>query len=403
MTDKDRSDVDSPAVSVVGCGSYDSDVVMESVRRAVDSLGGTAAFVSEGERILLKPNMLIPRKPEEAVTTHPEVLRAVIKLVKEAGAIPIVGDSPAGRSTERILRHLADRTGIAGVCNDEEVTFALFTEGRSVSFPEGRTAKSFDLTTVLDDVDGVISIAKLKTHSYTRFTGAVKNLFGLVNGLKKAEYHMRMKRSESFSEMLVDLAECVKPRLTVMDAVIGMDGEGPSAGRPKDIGLILASSNTHALDLTALSIIGDDPENVHTIHTAIDRGFLPADGLSGIRVLYDRPEGYHISDFKMPPRTRMFGPIPSLLGGFVAEGLARKPVFMKDVCTRCGSCIEICPAEALLMQERVVITREQCIRCYCCQEICPQKAVVLRRMPFRSWGRSLGYRLRRSRGNNSSN
>jgi uncharacterized protein (DUF362 family)/NAD-dependent dihydropyrimidine dehydrogenase PreA subunit len=370
---------------------------MRAVRKVVDSLGGMTAFVTEGERILLKPNMLIPRKPEEAVTTHPEVLRAVIKLVKEAGASPIVGDSPAGRSTERILKHLADRTGVASVCNDEGVAFVLFTEGKSVSFPEGRVAKSFDLTTVLDDVDGVISIAKLKTHSYTRFTGAVKNVFGLVYGLKKAEYHMRMKRAESFSEMLVDLAECVRPRLTVMDAVVGMDGDGPSAGRPKDIGLILASSNTHALDMVALSILGEEPENVHTIRTAIDRGFLPADGLGGIKVVYDRPEGYHISGFRMPPKGRMFRPILSLFGGFVAEGIARKPVFLKETCTRCGSCVEICPAEALSVNEEVVIKRSQCIRCYCCQEVCPQNAVVLRRMPFRSWGRSLGSRLKRMR------
>ena len=371
MTDENRSEIDSPAVSVVGCGSYDSDVVMEAVRRAVDSLGGTAAFVSEGERILLKPNMLIPRKPEEAVTTHPEVLRAVIKLVKEAGATPIVGDSPAGRSTERILRHLADRTGIAGVCNDEDVTFALFTEGRSVSFPEGRVAKSFDLTTVLDDVDGVISIAKLKTHSYTRFTGAVKNMFGLVHGLKKAEYHMRMKRPESFSEMLVDLTECVKPRLTIMDAVVGMDGEGPSAGRAREIGLIIASSNPHALDAVALEIVGDDPMNVLTVSIAMERGLLPSTGTDGIEVIQDRPEPYRINDFKMPPRVRVFGRIPSALAYFAAEGVARKPLVDRHACTRCGACSDICPAEAVSIGDKVVIDRSICIRCYCCQEVCP--------------------------------
>ncbi|UCE45348.1 MAG: DUF362 domain-containing protein, partial [Methanobacteriota archaeon] len=149
------SRADSPVVSVHGCDSYDFNLVDRRIRRMIDELGGIGAFVSNGERILLKPNMLIPRRPEEAVTTHPEVLRATIRLVKEAGGIPVVGDSPAGRSTERILKHLADRTGIAAVCQEEGADFVLFTEGAVVQHPEGRVAKSFTLTSVVAEVDAI--------------------------------------------------------------------------------------------------------------------------------------------------------------------------------------------------------------------------------------------------------
>lgn len=395
------SNRDPPSVSVVGCKSYDPGTVAESIGKAVDSLGGMAAFVSEGERILLKPNMLIPRKPEDAVTTHPEALRAVIRLVKEAGAHPIVGDSPAGRSTKRILNHLADRTGIAQVCREEGVAFALFTEGRSVAFPDGRVAKSFDLTTVIDDVDGIISVAKLKTHSYTRYTGAVKNLFGLVYGLKKAEYHMRMKDPEAFSNMLVDLAECAKPRLTVMDGVVGMDGDGPSAGRVRRVGVILASANPHALDFVALKAVGvADPEEVWTVAAAMRRGLIPEAGdKNGISIVGDNLAGLSIAPFKMPPRLRVFSAIPNAIGSIVAEAATRKPVFRADECVICGACVDACPAEALSIGDsdsaRIVIDRSLCIRCYCCQEVCPEKAVVLRRMPARSLGRAFMARVRR--------
>ena len=250
-------------------------------------------------------------------------------------------------------------------------------------------AKSFKLTTALDDVDGVISIAKLKTHSFTRYTGAVKNMFGLVHGLSKAEYHMRMKSAEAFSEMLVDLAECVRPRLTVMDAIVGMDGDGPSAGRPKSIGLVMASVDVHALDAFALGAVGENPGNVPTIRVALSRGLLPP-GLAGTEIVSDVPEDHRtISGFRMPPKVRVFGPIPRVLGGFAAEGFTRKPVFLREPCTLCGSCIDICPAEALSSDDEIAIDRGACIRCYCCQEVCPQNAVVLKRMPLRSWARSL--------------
>lgn len=375
-------------------------LVEEMIRKSISDLGGIGRFVSPGDRILVKPNLLVPRRPDEAITTHPEVLRAVIRLVKEAGGVAVVGDSPAGRSTQRILKHLAERTGIAAVCDEEGAEFVFFTESAKVPFPEGVVAKSFDLTSTLADVDGIISIAKLKTHSFTRFTGAVKNLFGLVYGLKKAEYHLRMKDPESFSEMLVDLAECVKPRLTIIDGVVGMDGNGPSAGRVKPVGLIMASSDVHALDAVALEVVGEPPRNVRTIDSAVRRGLLKDDPLTGIHVVGGQIDGVRVKDFRMPPKIRVFGGIPGVIGGLVAEGVARKPVIVGSRCVGCGECVDICPAEALAKADDVAgstpkVLRDACIRCYCCQEVCPESAIDLRRMPVRSLARALTKRLRR--------
>lgn len=389
-----------PTVSLVSCRSYERSQVEDAVRKSVDLLGGMSAFVSDGEKVLIKPNMLAARTPEKAVTTHPEIVRATIRLVREVGGIPVVGDSPAGPSTDAILRHLADKTGIATVCEEASAPFALFTDYENVACNSGRVAQSFTLTKTLAEVDMVISLAKLKTHSFTGFTGGVKNLFGLVHGLRKAEYHMRMRDVRYFSEMLVDLAECVKPRLTIMDAVVGMDGDGPSAGRLRGIESILASANPHALDVVALELVGVDPKSVWTTNIAMERGLVPARGAAEIDVIGGNLEEMGFSDFRMPSGTTVFGRIPVALGGFVSEGVVRKPIFIHKRCVRCGRCTEICPAEVLRLldeedRREIAIQRGGCIRCYCCHEVCPENAVALKRMPLRSWGRPVWARLRR--------
>ena len=370
------------------CGTYARGEVEAAIRKSVDDLGGIRCFVSAGERVLLKPNMLAARRPDEAITTHPEVLRAVIRMVRDAGGVPVVGDSPAGRATERILRNLAEKTGIAGVCREEGVDFALFLEYDTVAYPDGKVARSFPLARTLSMVDAVISLPKLKTHSLTGFTGAVKNCFGLVHGLKKAEYHLRMKTPEAFSEMLVDLVGCVAPRLTIMDGVQGMEGDGPSAGEARILGVVLASSDPHALDLVAARIVGSGPDEIWTLRCAEQRGLLPADG--GVEVVGPGVDEVRAEGFRMPPVTRVYGRTPGVLGRFASEGLARKPVFDASTCIGCGACVDICAAKALTRDGHVVtVDRDACIRCYCCHEVCPAKAIALKRMPLRSWGRTL--------------
>jgi len=382
-------DARARTVSVSSCADYSSDEVSKAVDAALAPLGGIGRFVSSGETILLKPNMLSARGPDKAVTTHPEVLRAMIRQVKAAGALPIVGDSPAGLSTERALRNLAAKTGIGRVCEEEGVEFALFTDSKRVENPDGVVAKYFEVTTVLDRVDGVISLAKLKTHTFTVMTGAVKNLFGLMVGLKKAGFHWRLKDRDSFSEMLVDLSGCIKPmhRLTLMDAVVGMEGDGPGSGEPRRLGLIIASDDVHALDLYVTHMMGVAPDAVPTVAIARRRGLAPMT-LEEVQLVGDAASTAPFRGFRMPSTTAHYAGVPSALGALAGEVATRKPVFLAERCIRCNACVEICPVSALTMGPgKPEIDRGLCIRCYCCQETCPEKAVVLRRRPLRSIGR----------------
>lgn len=364
----------APKVSAVGCTSYDTEAVESAVRRAIDALGGIGKFASNGETVLLKPNLLQPKSPEEAVTTHPEIIRAMIRLVRETGATPVVGDSPGGRCSEKMLRHLAQRTGMGRVCEEEGVEFIFLIDSQAVPFHQGSIIRSFNLASYLSRVDGVISLAKLKTHNFTGLTGAVKNVFGLIPGLEKSEIHSRMLDINQFSEMLVDLAECVRPRLSVVDGVVGMEGDGPTAGTPRHIGRVVASENPHALDAFLADMMGAG--RIPTVEIARRRGLVPSD----IEVVGDASAAARIEGFKMPPEPVAFGKIRGLLGYALNESLSRKPVFLDSRCTFCGSCIEACPGEALSKGKKMpVIDRKLCIRCYCCQEVCGYKAIELRR------------------------
>lgn len=370
-----------PRVSAVQCASYDTEAVESAVRRAIDALGGIGRFASSGETILLKPNLLQPKCPEEAVTTHPEIVRAMIRLVRETGATPVVGDSPGGRCSERMLRHLAQKTGMGRICEEEGVEFVFLIDSKTVPFPGGSVVRSFNLATYLGGIDGVISLAKLKTHTLTGLTGAVKNVFGLIPGLEKSELHSRIPDVSKFSEMLVDLAECVRPRLSVVDGVVGMEGDGPTAGAPRKLGRIAASENPHALDAFLADMVGAG--SIPTVEIARRRGLLPG----GIEVIGDTSAAVRIEGFGMPPKPRSFGTIRGLLGHVLNESYSRKPIFLDSRCTLCGSCIEACPGEALSKGGKTpVIDRKLCIRCYCCQEVCGYKAIELRRQFVRSVG-----------------
>lgn len=368
-------------VCAVECASYETEAVESAVRRAIDALGGIGKFASNGETILLKPNLLQPTIPEGTVTTHPEIVRAMIRLVRETGAIPIVGDTPGGRCSDKMLSYLAQKTGMGGVCEEEGVEFVFMTDSQTIPFPQGNIIRSFNLASCLSRVDGVISIAKLKTHNLTGLTAAVKNVFGLIPGLEKSEIHSRIPDVNKFSEMLIDLAECVRPRLSVVDGIVGMEGDGPTAGTPRHIGRIVASENPYALDAFLVDMVGAG--SIPTVEIARRRGLVPSE----IEVVGDASAAARIEGFKLPPEPVAFGKIRGLLGYGLNESLSRKPAFLDSRCTLCGSCIEACPGEALRKGKKTpVIDRKLCIRCYCCQEVCGYKAIELRRQFVRSMG-----------------
>ncbi len=379
----------SATVVLKYCPDYTTEVEFQ-LRKGLNELGGMSAFVQPGQRVLLKVNLLMKKRPEEAVTTHPSVIEATIRLVQEAGGIPVIGDSPGGPYTQNALQSIYSRTGLLEVA---ERTGAELNQdlGQTVrSFPEGKVAKSLIITNCVTEADVIITLSKLKTHGMMTFTGAVKILFGVIPGLLKAEYHLKMPNLMDFAGLLVDITQSIKPALSIMDGIVGMEGNGPSAGQPRNIGALLLSTDPFALDVVAADLIGLKPERVPTIRVAHERGLTSS--LEEIVLKGDARSLWRIQDFIVPKTISAnfldMVPLPKSVSRFLLNRVRPHPDFWHDQCKGCNDCVNNCPPKALVMndQRRPVVDLEACIRCFCCQELCPHQAVGI----FRPWlGRKL--------------
>ena len=350
-----------------------------AIAESLDLVGGIGQYVKPDDVALLKVNLLTGTAPEKAVTTHPAVVRAMIGQVRAAGAIPLVGDCSGHEGPPIRSRYLGGcrQAGIQQVCQEEGVELVhLSAESVEMDNPRGRAFKRFTLAKGVVDADVVINLPKLKTHGLTLFTGGVKNNFGCLPGLHKAQMHLRAQGAEYFSQMLVDLLLAVRPALTVMDAVVGMDGDGPRNGRPKQIGAILAGADPVALDAVACAMVGIEPLMVPTTRLAHEQGVGVGD-LARIELLGEPLEAMRVADFRLPS-----GPAASFratgLLRFLQGRLVAKPVLVAERCQGCWVCVEHCPAGALSKNERQpTFDYGKCIHCYCCQELCPNDAIKL--------------------------
>jgi uncharacterized protein (DUF362 family)/Pyruvate/2-oxoacid:ferredoxin oxidoreductase delta subunit len=371
----------SPAVSAAHCASYDIGEVGAALQRVLDPLGGMAAFVSPGQRVFLKVNLLSKADPERAVTTHAEVVRAVIRAAREAGAAEVlVGDSPAGRNTAGSARGVFEASGIARMCADEGVETVLLDEDITrVPAVDGKLYTSFNLGRRAVEADVLICMPKLKTHGFMLFTGGVKNLFGCIPGLEKAQFHLKVPDRDDFAEMLVDLYLACRPALTIMDGIVAMEGDGPAGGAPRHIGALLASTNAPALDVVASAIAGFRPGDVYTNRAAARRGLTPLDpdAIDGVGTDWHT---FVASDFAHPA-SDLSNRLPAGLARWVRKRVVSLP-YLRDSngCTTCRTCERNCPVEAIAMAGgRPAFDYDTCIRCYCCQETCPQQVIGLRR------------------------
>jgi len=357
-------------VAAVKTADYSSDVIAGSVEKALALLGGLDQFVQQGDRVLLKPNLLEGVSVECAVTTHPEVLRSMIRQVKALGAIPIVGDSPGVSGTIKA----AEKCGIAAVCREESVELVPFDATAEYPFPEGITIKRFQLTDVLKRVDKVITLAKMKTHTFMGMTGATKILFGCIVGMQKAQFHLRTQKRREFAGMLVDLANLVQPVLSIVDGVIGMEGNGPRNGRPFPSGVILAGANCFAVDIVMAEMMGLAAESLPVTALSLERGLTVP--FPGIDLVGDGREVRH--RFRAPRSMRSLEDrAPAWFAHWAQNQLTARPRIL-PCCIGCGRCVAHCPPQAMkLLDGRACIDDTQCIRCYCCQELCPENAVQL--------------------------
>lgn len=374
------------AVSISRCPDYQQDRVDQAVQEALDHLGGIRRYVKPGDRALLKVNLLVGAAPEQAITTHPAVVRAMVRLVRSAGGEPLVGDCSGFEGPPNAGRYFGGcrKSGFVQVCEEERVELLhLSAESVEVENPRGRAFKRFTLARTVTEVDVLINLPKLKTHGLMLITGGVKNLFGCLPGLHKPQMHLRARGAEAFSQMLVDLLVAVHPALTVMDAVVGMDGNGPRNGQPKQVGAILASADPVALDAVACRMVGIEPFVVPTTRRAHAQGVGVGD-LAQIEVLGEEPQAMRVAEFLLPsgpPLLRY-----RILGRLARGRLVAKPVLLAERCQGCWVCVEHCPALALLKDgKRPSFDYEKCIRCYCCQEMCPHDAISLQRPLLARW------------------
>ena len=359
-------------VAVSRCAGYHPALVEEKVRQAVDSLGGLEQFIRPRSKVLVKPNILMAKPPEAGITTHPEVLRAVIRMLKGLGCFVYVGDSPSvwGKYIEN-LDEVYGVSGIKQVCADEGVML--------ISLEKRRMRKHFPLASFLDQCDHLINLPKFKTHELMLMTGAIKNLFGLVSGTFKTELHKRNFDPEEFAGALVEIYSQAKPSLNIVDGILAMEGDGPAtSGQLRDLNLIIAGSDAVAVDSVMADIMGIKPQDCFTTREAYRRGLGQAD-LGAIDIVGEGYRDLKIKPFLLPQsskKIRLAKPVLNLLSRFIRY----YPFVLKRKCLRCLACVKICPGKCIKLGKRgIVFNYDKCIACFCCQEACPAAAIRVKK------------------------
>ena len=367
-------------VALVRCPSYQADELRAAVVRALGLLGGLERFLARGRRVFVKVNHL-SADPDvgRGAITHPAFAREVCRLLKDHGADVVIGDDVASVGDPFLA------TGFREMCRAMGVTLINVKEAGFREVPcAGRVLDRVLVSAAALDADLLVDLPKLKTHSLTVFTGAVKNLFGLLPSGRRHEYHRLYADQETFAEMLVDVLTARPPELTVMDAVVGMEGAGPNAGRPRSLGLVLAGPNAVAVDTVAADAIGLPQEEVGTTSAAAARGLGPG-RVAELDILGDDLASLRRPDFRKPALTlrALRLRLPRNLYAVLQAELVLTPEVEPGSCTGCGSCAAICPVAAVeVAQGKARINRPACIHCLCCHEVCDFRAVRLRQRPL---------------------
>jgi uncharacterized protein (DUF362 family)/NAD-dependent dihydropyrimidine dehydrogenase PreA subunit len=350
------------------------------LRRSLELLGGPGAFLDAGAEVFVKINHLSPQAPpERAICTHPAFLREVLRILLENGARVTVGDDVhSGRREESLA------AGFREVCDELGVRLVNL---RETGFSEVRVAGALldavFIARPVVEADLVLNLPKLKTHSYTLFTGAVKNLYGVIPYGSRLDGHRRFVRNDVFSRMLVDVFSAVPRQFTIMDAVVGMDGEGPSSGTPRKIGLIIAGGDGVAVDAVASSLTGHDPLRVFTTSEAHKRNLGVGDPRR-IEVLGEDPAETRVEGFRPSSAAPLLfrHRLPSRLYAYISGELVLTPKVIPEKCTGCQDCLAACPAQTIRMTgDRAWVEEAGCIHCLCCHEVCLHRAIRLKQRP----------------------
>ena len=367
--------------AIVPCPDYEEETVAAALRAVLAPVGGLD-WVTPGMRVAVKANLVTFMKPENAATTHPRLLAELCRLLTERGAQVTVGDSPGGPWSAAAVNVVYNATGVRAVERAGAALNRNFGQ-REVSFPAGKVCKSFPFTAWLDEADAVIDVCKLKTHGLAAMSCAVKNLFGVIPGTRKPEFHYLYPQLDQFADMLVDLNEYVKPRLTLVDAVECMEGNGPTQGTPRHMGALVASGSTYKADLLCAALIGLDAQTCPTVAAAAARGLCP-EKVEALRVCGDLTPFLQPDFEKVPLRggVEFFGKSKLTLA-FLNRCFGAYPRVDGKKCVGCGKCADTCPMHTIRIKRgHAAIGRSSCIRCFCCQEFCPKGAISVARTPL---------------------
>jgi len=366
-------------VSIVRCADYGEETCERALREVLLPFGGLD-WVRPWMRVVIKANLVSAMKPEKAATTHPALLAALTRMLRERGANVVIGDSPGGTFA---APHLNAVYRVCGLSEAEAAGAELnrdFSQ-KEADLPEAHTAKHITYTGYLDGADAIISFCKLKSHGMLSLSAATKNLFGAIPGIIKPEYHYRYPDPMDFADMLIDLNEFFLPKLYLVDAVQTMEGNGPTAGTPKYMGALLAGTNPHKIDLLCAKLIGLEAKNVPTLRAAQERGLTPASA-EELEVSVNAEE-FVCKDFVTVQRgtgTDFGAQKGKLLGAAAKTVLRARPKLKRSRCVGCGVCRDTCPAHAIVIEKgKAKIDRRACIRCFCCQEFCPKGAMRVHR------------------------
>ncbi len=364
-------------VVLLECVDYQADNLVAAFDKGAALLGGWERFVRPGMKVLLKVNLIGPKPPESAAVTHCEFVRALGRILKARGCEVWIGDS-AGGAIAGIAptAHAMDVAGFSAVAAQEGFTVKNFErEGSRQVSPVDAPQRVYYLAAPVFQADLVINLPKLKTHSAGTFTGATKNLFGCVPGLRKAEYHRIAPNTRAFGAVIADINSCVKPALHMMDGVIAMQGRGPTAGKPFRANKILMSEDPLALDAIACAMLGLRIEELPIFASSIERG-LGEWRRNRIRLLGGPGEPPRLQGFDVP-RAMKVGAVGGKAFGIVIDLMKKRPRINLSSCKDCGTCMESCPVGAIDRTTRS-IDYSKCIECLCCHELCMHRAVELR-------------------------
>lgn len=378
-----------PTVYLTPAENYDENIISEALDKLLrsDEISTALSRVREGMTVGIKANLVSAMSPDKAATTHPQLICALVRHLRTLGVNVIIGDSPGGIYTEAFLNHVYNATHMSEAVEAGAILNDDFGQVDTV-FEDAKVLKTFTYTSWLDKCDFLINFSKLKSHGMMGMSAATKNMFGVIPGTMKPEYHFRFPNVSDFSNMLVDIDEYFadKTLFCLVDAIEGMEGNGPTKGTPRHIGVLAASTSPYVLDVICAQLISLECDTVPTLIACEQRGLIPKDkadvpvcfcGVDDLTVDAFVVKDYHNIAVR---QSMLFDSKGKWISSVLRRLLESRPTLKAKDCVGCGKCRDICPAKAITIRDRkAIIDRSLCIKCFCCQEFCPTGAMKVHR------------------------